>query len=145
MFLFYLIRSQLEGSLSQWTSYQEDVHQFVGWVEHVEENLDSTDKQCPEMRDKTANLSKAKVLPSSQPYTIVAYMRFSILINFTQLIGDVTHPSCYFSCCMRKCSVTTPCWTPSRQKVPVWLRTMSLNWSSKIYKSAITQPETMPW
>ena len=52
---------QLESSLSQWTSYQEDVRQFVGWMERVEESLDRTE-QCPEMRDKTANLSKAKVL-----------------------------------------------------------------------------------
>ncbi|KAF1374585.1 hypothetical protein PFLUV_G00230620 [Perca fluviatilis] len=55
-------KSQLEGSLSQWTSYQEDVRQFVAWVERVEESLYPTDKQCPEMRDKTANLSKAKLL-----------------------------------------------------------------------------------
>ncbi|XP_061651777.1 nesprin-1 isoform X12 [Phyllopteryx taeniolatus] len=55
-------KSQLEGSLSQWTSYQEDVRQFVSWLEHVEENLDPADKQCPEMRDKTANLSRAKLL-----------------------------------------------------------------------------------
>lgn len=55
------INSQLEGSLSQWTSYQEDSRQFVAWMERVEESLDPTDKQCPEMRDKTANLSKAKV------------------------------------------------------------------------------------
>lgn len=54
--------SQLEGSLSQWTSYQEDARQFVAWLEHVEESLSSIEKQCPEMRDKTANLSKAKVL-----------------------------------------------------------------------------------
>ncbi|KAK6304736.1 hypothetical protein J4Q44_G00253220 [Coregonus suidteri] len=55
-------KSQLEGALSQWTSYQEDVRQFVGWVERVEESLDPTDKQCSEMRDKTANLGKAKLL-----------------------------------------------------------------------------------
>ncbi|XP_045574102.1 nesprin-1 isoform X3 [Salmo salar] len=55
-------KSQLEGALSQWTSYQEDVLQFVGWVEHVEESLDPTDKQFSEMRDKTANLGKAKLL-----------------------------------------------------------------------------------
>lgn len=47
--------------MSQWTSYQEDVCQFVAWVERVEESLDPTDKQYPEMREKTANLSKAKV------------------------------------------------------------------------------------
>lgn len=55
------INSQLEGSLSQWTSYQEDSRQFVAWMECVEDSLDPTDKQYPEMRDKTANLSKAKV------------------------------------------------------------------------------------
>ncbi|XP_033933582.1 nesprin-1-like, partial [Pseudochaenichthys georgianus] len=55
-------KSQLEGSLSQWTSYQEDVQQFVSWVERVEDGLDPADKPCPEMRDKTANLSKAKLL-----------------------------------------------------------------------------------
>lgn len=65
------IGSQLEGSLSQWTSYQEDVRQFVAWVERVEESLYPTDKQCPEMRDKTANLSKAKVLQSSQSCCIL--------------------------------------------------------------------------
>lgn len=54
--------SQLEGALSQWTSYQEDVRQFVSWIESVEESLNSTDKQCSEMRDKAANLGKAKVL-----------------------------------------------------------------------------------
>lgn len=53
--------SQLEGALSQWTSYQEDVCQFVSWIENVEESLNATDKQCSEMRDKTANLGKAKV------------------------------------------------------------------------------------
>uniref|UniRef100_A0A672NJW8 Nesprin-1-like n=1 Tax=Sinocyclocheilus grahami TaxID=75366 RepID=A0A672NJW8_SINGR len=55
-------KSQLEGALSQWTSYQEDVHQFVSWMEMVEETLNSADKQCSEMRDKTTNLGKAKVL-----------------------------------------------------------------------------------
>lgn len=69
--VLFKIHSQLEGSLSQWTSYQEDVRQFVAWVERVEESLDPTDKQCPEMRDKTANLSKAKVLQSSQSYCIL--------------------------------------------------------------------------
>lgn len=63
--LIFKFDSQLEGSLSQWTSYQEDVHQFVAWIERVEESLDPADKQCPEMRDKTANLSKAKALKSS--------------------------------------------------------------------------------
>ncbi|XP_037550764.1 nesprin-1 [Nematolebias whitei] len=57
-----LCKSQLERSLSQWTSYQEDVCQFVAWIEHIEEDLELSDKQCPEIRDKTANLSKAKLL-----------------------------------------------------------------------------------
>ncbi|KAJ8275253.1 hypothetical protein COCON_G00098780 [Conger conger] len=55
-------KSQLEGALSQWTSYQDDVRQFVSWMERVEESLSSTDKQYSEMRDKTANLGKAKLL-----------------------------------------------------------------------------------
>ncbi|KAJ8270593.1 hypothetical protein GJAV_G00116870 [Gymnothorax javanicus] len=55
-------KSQLEGALSQWTSYQDDVRQFVSWMERVEESLGSTDKQYSEMRDKTANLGKAKLL-----------------------------------------------------------------------------------
>lgn len=65
------IHSQLEGSLSQWTSYQEDSRQFVAWMERVEESLDPAEKQCPEMRDKTANLSKAKVRQYSQSYCVV--------------------------------------------------------------------------
>lgn len=70
LIILFTINSQLEGSLSQWTSYQEDVCQFVSWVERVEESLDPSDKQCPEMRDKTANLSKAKVQQSTQSYCI---------------------------------------------------------------------------
>lgn len=60
------LNSQLEGALSQWTSYQEDVRQFVSWMETVEETLNSADKQCSEMRDKTTNLGKAKVQCYSQ-------------------------------------------------------------------------------
>ncbi|KPP77537.1 nesprin-1-like, partial [Scleropages formosus] len=55
-------KSQLEGALSQWTSYQEDVRHFLAWMEAVEMGLGSTDKQYSEMRDKTANLGKAKLL-----------------------------------------------------------------------------------
>ncbi|XP_056150129.1 nesprin-1-like [Lampris incognitus] len=55
-------KSQLEGSLSQWTSYQEDVGQFVLWMERVEETLGCSDRQYSEMRDKTANLGKTKLL-----------------------------------------------------------------------------------
>lgn len=53
--------SQLEGALSQWTSYQEDVGQFVLWMDRVEETLSCSDRQYSEMRDKTANLGKTKV------------------------------------------------------------------------------------
>ncbi|KAF3849912.1 hypothetical protein F7725_019631 [Dissostichus mawsoni] len=53
---------QLEGALSQWTSYQEDVGQFVLWMDRVEETLSCSDRQYSEMRDKTANLGKTKLL-----------------------------------------------------------------------------------
>ncbi|XP_073712130.1 nesprin-1 isoform X2 [Misgurnus anguillicaudatus] len=55
-------KSQLEGALSHWTSYQEDVSQFESWMERVEENLGNSDKHYAEMRDKTANLGRAKLL-----------------------------------------------------------------------------------
>lgn len=43
--------------------------QFVSWIESVEESLNFTDKQCSELRDKAANLGKAKVL---YHYTYIA-------------------------------------------------------------------------
>ncbi|TWW68818.1 Nesprin-1 Enaptin KASH domain-containing protein 1 [Takifugu flavidus] len=55
-------KSQLEGALSRWTSYQEDVSQFVLWMDRVEETLSCSDRQFSEMRDKTANLGKTKLL-----------------------------------------------------------------------------------
>ncbi|XP_048062412.1 nesprin-1 isoform X1 [Megalobrama amblycephala] len=55
-------KSQLEGALSHWTSYQEDVSQFECWMERVEESLGNSDKHYAEMRDKTANLGRAKLL-----------------------------------------------------------------------------------
>ncbi|XP_077366762.1 nesprin-1 isoform X9 [Festucalex cinctus] len=55
-------KSQLEGAFSQWTSYQEDVGQFVLWMDRVEETLSCSDRQYAEMRDKTANLGKTKLL-----------------------------------------------------------------------------------
>ncbi|XP_031656062.1 nesprin-1 isoform X1 [Oncorhynchus kisutch] len=55
-------KSQLEGALSQWTSYQEDVGQFIMWMERVETTLGCSDRQYSEMRDKTANLGKTKLL-----------------------------------------------------------------------------------
>lgn len=51
--------------MSQWTSYQEDVGQFVLWMDRVEETLGCSDRQYAEMRDKTANLGKTKVLCSA--------------------------------------------------------------------------------
>lgn len=60
--LFCPRNSQLEGALSRWTSYQEDVGQFVQWMDRVEETLSCSDRQFAEMRDKTANLGKTKVL-----------------------------------------------------------------------------------
>ncbi|TRY57107.1 hypothetical protein DNTS_023982 [Danionella cerebrum] len=55
-------KSQLEGALSHWTSYQEDVSQFECWMERVEDSLGNSDKHYAEMRDKTANLGRAKLL-----------------------------------------------------------------------------------
>ncbi|XP_057678025.1 nesprin-1 isoform X5 [Corythoichthys intestinalis] len=55
-------KSQLEGALSQWTSYQEDVGHFMLWMDRVEETLSCSDRQYSEMRDKTANLGKTKLL-----------------------------------------------------------------------------------
>ncbi|XP_061559702.1 nesprin-1 isoform X16 [Phycodurus eques] len=55
-------KSQLEGALSQWTSYQEDVGQFVLWMDRVDETLSCSHRQYSEMRDKTANLGKTKLL-----------------------------------------------------------------------------------
>ncbi|XP_068610253.1 nesprin-1 [Brachionichthys hirsutus] len=55
-------KSQLEGALSQWTSYQEDVGRFVLWMDQVEEALSSSSRQYSEMRDKTANLGKTKLV-----------------------------------------------------------------------------------
>lgn len=62
--------SQLAGALSQWTSYREDVGQFVQWMERVDETLSCSDRQYSEMRDKTANLGKTKV-SSSVFYCVV--------------------------------------------------------------------------
>lgn len=53
--------SQLEGALSKWTSYQEDVNQFSRWMEKVEASVNASERQYAELREKTAALSKAKV------------------------------------------------------------------------------------
>lgn len=53
--------SQLEGALSKWTSYQDDVRQFSSWMEGAEASLNESERQCAELREKTAVLGKAKV------------------------------------------------------------------------------------
>ncbi|KAJ7400746.1 hypothetical protein BTVI_102513 [Pitangus sulphuratus] len=55
-------KSQLEGALSKWTSYQEDVHQFSRWMDKVEASMNASERQYAELREKTAALSKAKLL-----------------------------------------------------------------------------------
>ncbi|RMC12933.1 hypothetical protein DUI87_10460 [Hirundo rustica rustica] len=55
-------KSQLEGALSKWTSYQEDVNQFSRWMEKVEASMNASDRHYAELREKTAALSKAKLL-----------------------------------------------------------------------------------
>lgn len=53
--------SQLEGALSKWTSYQDDVRQFSSWMDSVEASLNESERQYAELREKTAALGKAKV------------------------------------------------------------------------------------
>ncbi|XP_039707258.1 nesprin-1 isoform X7 [Pteropus medius] len=55
-------KSQLEGALSKWTSYQDDVRQFSSWMEGAEASLNESERQCAELREKTAVLGKAKLL-----------------------------------------------------------------------------------
>ncbi|XP_071335456.1 nesprin-1 isoform X2 [Trachinotus anak] len=81
-------KSQLEGALSQWTSYQEDVGQFVLWMERVEETLSCSDRQYSEMRDKTANLGKTKllyeeVLSHSSPLETIATKGSNMAEHYT--------------------------------------------------------------
>ncbi|XP_048450557.1 nesprin-1-like, partial [Rhincodon typus] len=53
-------KSQLEGALSQWTSYQDDVRQFMSWMDRMEGDLKVSERQCTELRDKATALGKAK-------------------------------------------------------------------------------------
>uniref|UniRef100_A0A480VEC9 Nesprin-1 isoform X8 n=1 Tax=Sus scrofa TaxID=9823 RepID=A0A480VEC9_PIG len=55
-------KSQLEGALSKWTSYQDDVRQFSSWMDGVEAQLNDPERQFAELRAKTAALGKAKLL-----------------------------------------------------------------------------------
>lgn len=58
---FQIPRSQLEGALSKWTSYQDDVRQFSSWMDSMEANLNESERQHAELRDKISMLGKAKV------------------------------------------------------------------------------------
>lgn len=80
--LFCRFNSQLEGALSRWTSYQEDVSQFVLWMDRVEETLSCSDRQFSEMRDKTANLGKTKVLNSLSNNVPYKFRGVELLILF---------------------------------------------------------------
>uniref|UniRef100_UPI00398E76DD nesprin-1 n=1 Tax=Pristiophorus japonicus TaxID=55135 RepID=UPI00398E76DD len=55
-------KSQLEGALSQWTSYQDDVRQFMSWMDRMEGDLKASERQFTELRDKATGLGKAKLL-----------------------------------------------------------------------------------
>ncbi|CAI9586428.1 unnamed protein product, partial [Staurois parvus] len=55
-------KSQLEGALSKWTGYQDDVRQFSSWMDGIEERLNEAERQYNELRDKIAAQSKAKLL-----------------------------------------------------------------------------------
>ncbi|XP_059684163.1 nesprin-1-like [Gavia stellata] len=55
-------KSQLEGALSKWTSYQDDVRQFSSWMDKLEASMNVSERQYAELREKTAALSKAKLL-----------------------------------------------------------------------------------
>ncbi|XP_075718991.1 nesprin-1 isoform X3 [Rhinoderma darwinii] len=55
-------KSQLEGALSKWTSYQDDVRQFSCWMDRVEERLNEPERHYNELRDKISAQSKAKLL-----------------------------------------------------------------------------------
>ncbi|XP_031437144.1 nesprin-1-like [Clupea harengus] len=55
-------KSGLEGALVQWTSCQEDEGMFSSWLDGVETRVAQSGRQHPEMRDKTGNLGRAKIL-----------------------------------------------------------------------------------
>ncbi|XP_045150652.1 nesprin-1 [Echinops telfairi] len=55
-------KSQLEGALSKWTNYQDDVRQFSSWMDGVEASISGSERQCAELGEKTAALGKAKLL-----------------------------------------------------------------------------------
>ncbi|KAB0392836.1 hypothetical protein E2I00_007090, partial [Balaenoptera physalus] len=69
---------QLEGALSKWTSYQDDVRQFSSWMDSVEASLNESERPCAEVREKTAALGKAKQLTSSL-VSISRYLHIKLL------------------------------------------------------------------
>lgn len=70
-------------------------------MERVEDSLDPTDKQYPEMRDKTANLSKAKV---SGLFSKSFCVPSNCSDDFVRVpCSSVRDASVSFSCSMKKC------------------------------------------
>ncbi|KAM6459267.1 nesprin-1-like [Liasis olivaceus] len=55
-------KSKLEGALSKWTSYQDDVQQFTSWMDKVEAIMNASERQYSELREKKSSLSKSKLL-----------------------------------------------------------------------------------
>lgn len=69
--LFPIPCSQLEGALSKWTSYQDDVRQFSSWMDGVEVSLTELERQHTELREKVTTLGKAKVRTGLHPLCIL--------------------------------------------------------------------------
>lgn len=63
--------SHLEGALSKWTSYQDDVRQFSNWMDSVDASLNESERPSAELREKTAALGKAKVRAGFQIAVVV--------------------------------------------------------------------------
>lgn len=77
--------SQLEGALSKWTSYQDDVRQFANWMDSMEASLEALERQYSELREKAAALGNAKVSFISSMIS---------LGNSTVVIRFVLEPMC---------------------------------------------------
>lgn len=76
--------SQLEGALSKWTSYQDDVRQFSSWMDSVEASLNESERQYAELREKTASLGKAKVGAGFQT-PFVLQQAFSECLSYVKI------------------------------------------------------------
>ncbi|XP_062833321.1 nesprin-1 isoform X16 [Anolis carolinensis] len=55
-------KSHLEGALSKWTNYQDDVRQFTSWMDKVETIMNASERQHAELREKKSSLGKSKLL-----------------------------------------------------------------------------------